>query len=85
MGQTLAMRLISGLMKEVVNLSEKKYIITTPTELVTEELKDQAIGLRGTSSTQTLQRIQIFKEKKRRKKKKKTTIILFKFYNICIF
>lgn len=65
MGQTLAMQLISALMKEVVNLSEKKkknrYIITTSTELVIEKLPDQAVGLPDTSSTRTLQRIQIFK------------------------
>lgn len=37
-------------MKEVVILSEKpkRYIITTSTELVTEDLKDQVVGLLGT-------------------------------------
>jgi len=48
---------------------EKKniYIITASAELVTEELKDQALRLIGTSSTRTFQRIQIFKVYQKKK------------------
>lgn len=64
MGQTWAMQLILSLMKEVVNLPGKKkprYIVATSTEGVSEEVRDQAVGLTGINSMWTFQRTQFLK------------------------
>lgn len=51
-------------MKEVVNLPGKKkprYIVATSTEGVSEEVRDQAVGLTGINSMWTFQRTQFLK------------------------